>query len=120
VDVLGDHDLPVDAPHDTLTAPQLDQHRKHLPIRPYVASSYGRRVVVPSRIHCALGHREAHLAVAPNHIALLDVPPAASDPQCHAQVRVRFHLAELVMPRRRVTVVQDDRVDMRLPLLHAE
>jgi hypothetical protein len=114
MDILADHDHPIAAAHDSLSARQLDQHRGHLPL------SQRRQQVVPCHVRGALGHAEAHLSVARDDIALLDVFPAAGHPQRHAEVRVGLHLAELVMPRRRVTVVQDDSIDARPALLDAE
>jgi hypothetical protein len=109
-----DHDHPVAAPHDALTARQLDQRGGRLP------STYRRQEDVPRHVRRALGHPEPHLAVPRNHIALLNVPPAASNPQRHPKVGAGLHLAELVAPRRRVTAVQDHRVNARLALLDAE
>jgi hypothetical protein len=114
MDILADHDHPIAAAHDPLPARQLNQHRGHL------TCSQRRQQIVPGHVRDALGHAEAHLSVARDDIAPLDVSPAAGHPQRHPEVRTGLHLAELVMPRRRVTVVQDDSINARPALLNAE
>ena len=74
MDILADHDQPIAAAHDSVSAGQFDQHRGHLTL------SQGRQQVVPCHVRGALGHAEPHLSVARDDIALLDVSSAAGHP----------------------------------------